>query len=116
MRDIRGDLQDRAEALERELTAAQARFDELMLRLKQEHDDRLDDLKNELDAVKLLIGLEQRRLAGVANGHPAVKPQPQPQQSEAPRPQAQQSEAPRPQAQATPPRAPQQEAPMRKAG
>jgi hypothetical protein len=106
MRDIRGDLQDRAEALERELTAAQARFDELMLRLKQEHDDRLDDLKNELDAVKLLIGLEQRRLAGVANGHPAMKPQPQPQQSEAPRPQAQ----------ATPPRAPQQEAPMRKAG
>ncbi|MGE5259694.1 MAG: hypothetical protein ACM3MH_02320 [Actinomycetota bacterium] len=106
MRDIRADLQDRAEALERELKAAQARFDELMVRLKEEHDDRLADLKNELDAVKLLIGLEQRRLAGVANGHPAMKPQPQPQQSEAPRPQAQ----------ATPPRGPQQEAPMRKAG
>ena len=108
MRDIRGDLQDRAEALERELKAAQSRFDELMVRLKEEHDDRLDDLKNELDAVKLLIGLEQRRLgAGAANGHPAAKPQPRAQQSEAPRP---------PQAQATPPRAPQQEAQIRRAG
>ena len=29
MRDIRGDLKDRAEALEREIKASQARFDEL---------------------------------------------------------------------------------------
>jgi septum formation inhibitor MinC len=107
MRDIRGDLQDRAEALERELKAAQTRFDELMVRLKQEHDGRLEDLNNELDAVKLLMGLEQRRLAnGAVNGHPLVKPQPQ----------AQQPEAQRPQAQANPPRPQQQEAPMRKAG
>jgi hypothetical protein len=99
MRDIRSDLQDRAEALERELKAAQTRFDELMMRLKED--------KNELDAVKLIIGLEQRRLAnGVANGHPLVKPQPQ----------AQNSEAPRPQAQPSPPRAPQQESQMRRAG
>ncbi len=103
MRDIRSDLHDRAEALDRELKAAQSRFDELMVRLKQEHDGRLEDLKNELDAVKLLMGLEQRRLG--ANGHPAVKPQPQAQ-----------SEAPRLQAQANPPRAPQQEPQMRKAG
>jgi hypothetical protein len=107
MRDIRSDLQDRAEALERELKAAQSRFDELMVRLKEEHDGRLEDLKNELDAVKLLMGLEQRRLAnGIANGHAAPKPQPQ----------AQQSEAPRPQSQANPPRAPQQEPQMRRAG
>jgi hypothetical protein len=107
MRDIRSDLQDRAEALERELKAAQTRFDELMMRLKEEHEDRLEDLKNEFDAVKLIIGLEQRRLAnGVANGHPLVKPQPQ----------AQNSEAPRPQAQPSPPRAPQQESQMRRAG
>jgi hypothetical protein len=108
MRDIRGDLQDRAEALDREIKAAQMRFDELMVRLKEEHDGRLENLKNELDAVKLLMGLEQRRLSnGVANGHALVKPQPQAPQSEAQRP---------PVPQANSPRAPQQEAQMRRAG
>ena len=99
MRDIRSDLKDRAEALEREIKAAQVRFDELLVRLKEEHDGRVEDLKSELDAVKLLIGLEHRRLGN--NGTPIAKPQPQ-------------AEAPRPQAQAQPPR-PQQEQ-LRKAG
>jgi predicted RNase H-like nuclease (RuvC/YqgF family) len=99
MRDIRSDLKDRAEALDREIKAAQVRFDELLVRLKEEHDVRVEDLKSELDAVKLLIGLEHRRLGN--NGTPISKPQPQP-------------EAQRPQAQAQPPR-PQQEQ-LRKAG
>ena len=106
MRDIRGDLKDRAEALEREIKASQARFDELIERLKQEHESRVTELKSELDAVKLLMGLEQRRLS---NGVPPIKPQPQ---AETARPQA---EAPRPQAQAQPPRPSQPEVGLRRA-
>jgi hypothetical protein len=99
MRDIRGDLKDRAEALEREINAAQTRFDELIERLKQEHDGRVHDLKSELDAVKLLMGLEHRRLG---NGSSPAKPQAQP-------------EPPRPQAQAQPPRPSQQDTGLRRA-
>ena len=117
MRDIRSDLQDRAEALERDIKAAQTRFDELIERLKQEHDGKLKDLRAELDAVKLLIGLEHRLLGngtpkangapqsnGVpqGNGAPQAKPQPQPEPS-------------RPQAQAQPPRPSQQEMGLRRA-
>jgi hypothetical protein len=117
MRDIRGDLKDRAEALEREIKAAQTRFDELIVRLKQEHGGRVNDLKSELDAVKLLIGLEQRLLGNGApqtngtpqsngvpqgNGVPQAKPQPQ-------------ADAPRPQTQAQPPR-PQPDVVLRRAG
>jgi hypothetical protein len=107
MRDIRGDLKDRAEALDREIKAAQHRFDDLLLRLKEEHGLRLNELKSELDAVRLLIGLEQRLMANgpaQANGvqqtdgaqhisaapHGNAVPQAKPQeQGEAPRPQAQ---------------------------
>ncbi|HET9574061.1 MAG TPA: hypothetical protein VFP29_10105 [Methyloceanibacter sp.] len=106
MRDIRGDLKDRAEALELEIKASQARFDELIERLKQEHESRVTDLKSELDAVKLLMGLEQRRLS---NGVPPIKPQPQ---GETARPQA---EAPRAPAQAQPPRPSQPEVGLRRA-
>ena len=102
MRDIRGDLKDRAEALEREIKAAQGRFDELMVRLKEEHDSRVEDLNSELDALKLLLGVEHRRLGN--NGTPIAKPQPQ-------------AEAPRPQAQGQPARPQQQpEMGLRKAG
>ena len=88
MRDIRGDLKDRAEALADQIRAA------------------LAELKSELDAVKLLMGLEQRRLS---NGVPPIKPQPQ---AETARPQA---EAPRSQAQAQPPRPSQPEVALRRA-
>ena len=102
MRDIRGDLKDRAQALEREIKAAQGRFDELLVRLKEEHDVRLNDLKSELDAVKLLIGLEHRLLgtgAPLSNGVPKVNGAPQANGAQAkPQPQA------KPQAQPEPPR------------
>ncbi len=139
MRDIRGDLKDRAEALDQEIKAAQSRFDDLLVRLKQEHDARLNELKSELDAVKLLIGLEQRLMGGGpaqangaqpasgvqhSNGAPQgnVTPQAKPQpQGEAPRPQGEtprpQGETPRPQAQHQPPRPqPQPEVGLRRAG
>ncbi len=130
MRDIRGDLKDRAEALDQEIKAAQNRFDELLVRLKQEHDARLNELKSELDAVKLLIGLEQRLLGIVTpQGNPAPRTDGTPQANgvrhgsakpqgnaiaEA-KPQAQ-AEAPRPQAQTQPPRLQQPDTALRKAG
>jgi hypothetical protein len=124
MRDIRGDLKDRAEALEREIKAAQGRFDELLVRLKQEHDGRVNELKSELDAVKLLIGLEHRLLgngAPKANGAPQSNGVPQgngvPEGNGVPQAKPQpQAEAPRPQAQAQPPRPSQQDMALRRAG
>jgi hypothetical protein len=63
MRDIRGDLQDRAGLLEEQINAHEAQFDKLLDQLKQEHDARLEDLKAELEAVNRLIEVELRRLA-----------------------------------------------------
>jgi hypothetical protein len=115
MRDIRGDLKDRAEALEREIKAAQGRFDELLVRLTQEHDGRVNELKSELDAVKLLIGLEHRLLgngAPKANGAPQSNGVPQGNGVPQAKPQA---EVARPQAQAQPPGPSQQDMELRRA-
>lgn len=62
MRDIRGDLQDRAALLEEQISAHEAQFDKLIEQLKREHDTRLDDLKTELEAVNRLMELELRRI------------------------------------------------------
>jgi hypothetical protein len=62
MRDIRGDLQDRAALLEEQLNAQEAQFDQLIEQLKREHDTRLEDFRAELDAVNRLMELELRRI------------------------------------------------------
>jgi len=62
MRDIRGDLQDRANLLEEQISAHEAQFDKLIDQLKREHDQRLEDLKIEIDAVNRLLDLELRRV------------------------------------------------------
>jgi hypothetical protein len=62
MRDIRGDLQDRADLLEEQISAHEAQFDKLIDQLKREHDQRLEDMKIELDAVNRLLDLELRRI------------------------------------------------------
>jgi hypothetical protein len=61
MRDIRGDLQDRAALLEEQINAHEAQFDKLIDQLKREHDSRLEDLKAEQEAVSRLLELELRR-------------------------------------------------------
>ena len=77
MRDIRGDLQDRAALLEEQINAHESQFDKLIEQLKREHDSRLEDLKTELDAVTRLMELELRRLetapvASAAQGRETV--------------------------------------------
>jgi hypothetical protein len=62
MRDIRGDLQDRAALLEEQINAHEAQFDKLIDQLKREHDTRLEDLTTELEAVNRLMELELRRI------------------------------------------------------
>jgi hypothetical protein len=95
MRDIRGDLQDRASLLEGQINAQEAQFDQLIEQLKREHDTRLEDFRAELDAVNRLMELELRRLEtapssqrtqaheqvgqAVHQPHHHLQPQPQPQ-------------------------------------
>ena len=45
MRDLRGDLQDRADMVEQQINAEHAQFDNLIKQLKREQDSRLEDLK-----------------------------------------------------------------------
>ena len=78
MRDIRGDLRERANLLEEQIKAAQAQFDKYVEQLKGEHAGRLIDLKSELEAVNTIMGIEHRRHGGTQSA-PKAQPQPQPQ-------------------------------------
>jgi hypothetical protein len=81
MRDIRNDLQDRANLLEEQMNAADAQFESLVEQLRTEHESRIEDLKAEFEAVSRLLEVEQRRLANIPvtpTPAPAPKPQPQP--------------------------------------
>ena len=73
MRDIRVDLQDRANLIKKQMSAAQDQFDKLVERLKLEHQSRLKEPKAELEAIKLLTEKEHRRLVGSWS----LAPQPQ---------------------------------------
>ena len=95
MRDIRGDLQDRAALLGEQISAQEAQFDQLIEQLKREHNTRLEDFRAELDAVNRLMELELRRLEAAPSSqrtqaheqvgeavhqpHHHLQPQPQPQ-------------------------------------
>jgi hypothetical protein len=71
MRDIRGDLEERAAWLEKQISSAQAHFDMLVERFKAEHESRLKPVRAEFDAVRVLLGGEDRRLG---NGATALTP------------------------------------------
>ena len=67
MRDIRSDLQERANLLEEQISAAQGQFEKYLEQLRAEQEGRVKDLKSELEAVQSLLLIEQRR-HGVAPG------------------------------------------------
>ncbi len=107
MRDIRGDLQDRAALLEEQINAQEAEFDQLIQQLKNEHDARLEDFRAELEAVNRLMELELRRIETTggqrAQAHePLVQPIHQPHQHVQPQPQLQAQPQPALQAQLQP--------------
>ncbi len=62
MRDIRGDLQDRAGFLEEQIGAAQAQFEKRMELFTREHESKIADLQAELEAVNMLMEREYRRI------------------------------------------------------
>lgn len=62
MRDIRGDLQDRAGFLEEQIGAAQAQFERRMELFTREHESKIADLQAELEAVNMLMEREYRRI------------------------------------------------------
>ena len=66
LRDIRSDLQERAEMLDEQIKSERDHFDGLVAQLKQEHGAKIESLKAELDAVELVVGFEDRRLSKVA--------------------------------------------------
>lgn len=55
MRDIRGDLQDRADQLEEQISAENARFEKLISRLKTQRDSSLEHLRAQLRLVNKLL-------------------------------------------------------------
>ena len=99
MRDIRGDLQDRAALLEEQINAQETQFENLIEQLKQEHDAKLVDLRAELDAVNRLIELECRRLETAAAPLRAPAHEPLHQTVHQPQPHAQVPPQPQPQRQ-----------------
>ena len=62
MRDIRGDLQDRANLIAEQVSTTQGQFDKHIEQLKSEHQTILDDLKSALHDVRMVVGIEDRRL------------------------------------------------------
>ena len=74
MRDISGDLQERANLLKQQTNSARAEFEKLIEHFKWEHDNKLKDLRAELEAVNRVTEIEHRRLRA------ASAPQPQSQQ------------------------------------
>jgi len=63
MRDIRGELQERASLFEEQINSHEAEFEKHIEQLKRERDSRLEDLNAELEVVTRLMEIEVRRLS-----------------------------------------------------
>lgn len=87
MRDIRDDLRERANMLDEQISSAQGQFEKYLEQLRTDQENRLKDLRAELEAVQSLLTIEQRRLGGapVAAVAPIAQAQPsQPRKSQQP--------------------------------
>ena len=60
MRDIRGDLQDRAKLLEKKISATQSQFDKFIEKVKLEHQDKLEGLRSDLDNIHVVMKTEDK--------------------------------------------------------
>jgi len=77
MRDIRGDLQVRANLIKERMSAAQQQFENLTEQLKLEHETKLTEIKAELEAVKFVMEAENSRVGNSGSTMPQPKhPQP----------------------------------------
>ena len=85
MRDIRGDLQDRANRVSEQLSATQGQFDKVLEQLKLEHQAKLEELESDLDAVRMVMKTEDRlgsRISLSKQSEPRPSQRPQQAQSQ----------------------------------
>jgi hypothetical protein len=81
MRDIHGDLKERADLLRQQLNNAQAQFERLLEQLKKDRESQLEALKFQLEAVNKVLEMEHRRRGSAASAPRAqLLQQPEPQQ------------------------------------
>ena len=87
MRDIRGDLQDRANRLAEQISATQGQFDKMIEQLKLEHQVELENLRSDLDTVRRVMKTEDRLgsvMSPSKQSEPRAPQQPQQAQSQQP--------------------------------
>jgi hypothetical protein len=68
MRDIRGDLQERANLITEQISSVQGQLDNRLQQLKREHETRLEDLRSVLRNLHMVFGIEERRLGTSMSG------------------------------------------------
>jgi isocitrate dehydrogenase kinase/phosphatase len=66
MRDIRNDLQERAELVQDRIKAADVHFDRMVEQLRNEHDASVADLKVSLAMIAKLMEFEERHVANTS--------------------------------------------------
>lgn len=91
MRDIRDDLRDRATLLAEQISASHSQFDKHIEQLKLEHQGKLEDLKSDLNCIRLVMKTEDRLLGVVIS---PSKPQSETAPPQQPRPQQTQTQQP----------------------
>lgn len=65
MRDIRGDLEERAKFCEEQIRAAHAQFELMVQQLQRERDTRIADLRSVFATIEGLIEFENRQMGNV---------------------------------------------------
>ena len=73
MRDIRNDLQERADLIHDQIKAAAVHFERVVEQLRNEHDARVADSKERLAMIARLMEFEERQFA---NRSPGSTPSP----------------------------------------
>jgi hypothetical protein len=67
MRDIRNDLQERADLVQDRIKAANAHFERMVEQLRSEHDARVADLKSALSMIEKLMEFENGNVVPLEN-------------------------------------------------
>jgi hypothetical protein len=76
MRDIRDDLQERANQIAEQISTAQGEFDKHIEQLRHEHETMLEDLRSALRSVHMVIGIENRLESSLAGTQGDIPPRP----------------------------------------
>ena len=79
MRDIRNDLQERADLIQDRIKAAAVHFERVVEQLRNEHDASVADLKASLAMIAKLMEFEERHVAEMS---PDSTPSPSPQHAD----------------------------------